>query len=173
MKPFMEKCNILRKYLLAMCKQVNESSGRSFLTKMDFGKIMKLVMEYAWNAWDIGQLHYDWEEAEHDGHRKLVEDYLQSLCVEPMAEGFMDSLKRIGGNLKDSLFGDDLNPNEIVKLTDQDGKQWSGKVVDYDQDLDGWALVVQGTANENAIFAAAAAAAQSQNEPVVNQPKSI
>jgi hypothetical protein len=87
--PFMEKCNHLRKYLLAMCKQVNESSGRSFLTKFDFGKIMKLVMEYAWNAWDIGQLHYDWKEAEHDGHRKLVEDYLRGLCVEPMAEGFI------------------------------------------------------------------------------------
>ena len=84
--PFMEKCNHLRKYLLAMCKQVNESSGRSFLTKFDFGKIMKLVMEYAWNAWDIGQLHYDWKEAEHDGHRKLVEDYLQSLCVEQVSE---------------------------------------------------------------------------------------
>ena len=146
--PFMEKCNHLRKYLLAMCKQVNESSGRSFLTKIDFGKIMKLVMEYAWNAWDIGQLHYDWKEAEFDGHRKLVEDYLQSLCVEQVDEGFFDSLRKWGGNLKDTLDGG-LKQNEGVKLIDQDGKKWNGKVVEFNSDLDGWAIVVNGEANES------------------------
>ena len=149
--PFMEKCN-------------------RFLTKIDFGKIMKLVMEYAWNAWDIGQLHYDWKEAEHDGHRKLVEDYLRGLCVEPMDEGFMDSLRRIGGNIKDAL-GDDFDTNEIVQITDKDGKKWSGKVVDFDDDLRGWAIAIQGQANESPIFAAAAAAASSATKKPVKQYK--
>ena len=156
--PFMEKCNHLRKYLKAMCNTVNESRSSSFLTKFDFGKIMNLVMDYAWNCWDIGQLHYDWKEAELDGHRKLVEDYLRGLCVEPMAEGFMDSLRRIGGNIKDAM-SDDFDSNEIVQITDKDGKKWSGKVVDFDDDLRGWAIAIQGQANESPIFAAAAAAA--------------
>ena len=60
-------------------KPINEGTERSFLTRRDRRKILDLAMNFAYNSWYLGEQMYDWKDAELDGSRIQLEEYLDSI----------------------------------------------------------------------------------------------
>lgn len=60
-------------------KPINEGSEHSFLTHRDKRKILDLAMNFAYNSWYLGEQMYDWDDAENDGSRIQLEEYLDSI----------------------------------------------------------------------------------------------
>ena len=60
-------------------KPINEGTERSSLTRRDKRKILDLAMNFAYNSWYLGEQMYDWSDAENDGSRIQLEEYLDSI----------------------------------------------------------------------------------------------
>ena len=60
-------------------RRIDEGTERSFLTRRDKRKILDLAMNFAYNSWYLGDQMYDWDEAENDGSRIQLEEFLDSI----------------------------------------------------------------------------------------------